>query len=194
MGIDPSILEQLGGKITTIGARIARKRDDGNFGHFEKSLWAELQLDPETDPADAMDELDAFLESELERRLALWMEDQGVDTQNPPKKPETAVQSPPAMHEIGDTAIMRVVKVKVQAHPDDGSKMVRVQGLGPKNLEYKGNWMKYGVPAYEALDDIGGFEAWKEKDFGEYDPTPGLKAEVELEGTKPTKVIRFLRD
>ena len=193
---EETLLSDLGAQITKAGASIGRKKSDGDYGSFEKRYTLEMNVPEGADVTAIMDKIDAYLESEIERRLTLWMEESGWDPEKAQEVAEKGIAPTPEanLELVEGEAAMIVKKIKVYPHPDTAEKMFRVKGIGPKNLEYKGNWTKFGVAVYEALDQIGGFEKWKEKEFGEYDPSPGLQAVVELEGNKPVKVIRFFRE
>lgn len=201
--MDQNELTTLGAAPIKLGASSSRKLTDETHGTVNKSFYLEVTLLPECKLDEILNWVDTYVEGEANVRANLWLAEITKDApkgENPPKtakKPIAPSPEPPRddvdLLDSTKTAMMEVKSIKVGSHPDSGEKTFRVKGRGPTDLEYKGNWTKYGVPVYEALDSIGGFEVWKDKDLGAYDPQPGLQAVCELDGKKPVKVIGFIR-
>lgn len=196
--MDPKELADLGAAPSKFGASSSRKKTDENYGSVEKIFYLEVNLHADSKLDEIVNWVDQYVEGEVAMRINLWLADIEESTQQDQTPPKTAEKPiAPSPEPSGDgvaTATMTVNTIKVGSHPDTGEKTFRVKGRGPTDLEYKGNWTKFGVPVYEALDSIGGYAIWKEKDLGPHDPTPGLVAICELDGKKPVKVIGFVRE
>ena len=180
--------ELIGGLFKEVTVLVSRKRTDGNYGSYDVSYGATINVPPDGDVDQLAMALDAYLTASVAESMKQKQEDMpqaeevpvlhNAPAKSAPREVRTPIDDSGAEYDIFDVA-----SIAVEYSPG-GEKRAKVKG---------GKWAKFGVMCWPEVLSLEPLE-WNldELDAVEYSVPAGLKAKALMVDGKPKKVVEWL--